>query len=151
MEPTRDGEMGAGPAGAGAWLDEKIALSLPGGLFQTFLATYGEEVVWTGSVVEDDRGVRSQLDAMGHSVDALFGLFNTRYDLRCRGIGWAGANYVSRYVSERGGPSIALFTANPVAERHYKALGFECIGDIEIPAFAEAERLYIRPGTKPRL
>jgi hypothetical protein len=149
MEPARDGEMGPGTDGAGAWLDEKVTLSGPGRLFQTFLAIHAEQVVWTGSVVEDDRGVRGQLAEMGHPVDAVFGLFNTRYDLRGRGIGWTGANYVNKYVLERGGPSIALFTRNPAAERHYKALSFECIGDIEIPAFGAIERLYIRQEAKP--
>jgi len=148
MESARDGEKGDGPDGAEAWLAEKLGLLTRGGLFQTFFAVYGGEVVWTGSVVEDDRGVKAQLAGLGYPVDAFFGLFNTRHDLRGRGIGWTGANHVDRHVHEwtasakdvRG----ALFTVEPAAERHYVALGFHLVGDIYIPAFDAIERAYVK-------
>jgi GNAT superfamily N-acetyltransferase len=148
MQPVRDGESGGQPGGAGSWLDEKIALSSPGSLFQTFMAAYQEEVVWTGSVVKDDRDCRGGFEAMGYPVDAFFGLFNTRKDLRGRGIGWAGANYANRYVweTDRGWKKICvgLFTANAVAERHYAALGFKLVGDVYISAFGIYERAYVK-------
>jgi hypothetical protein len=146
MQPVRDGEQGSGPDGARVWFDAKIVVSDPGGLFQSFLGEYRNEVVWTGSVVADDRGARNQLTGMGYAVEAFFGLFNTRHDLRGRGIGWSGACHVARHVSEQGNPSVALFTANPAAERHYEALGFRRVGAIAIPGLAGTRRLYIRPG-----
>jgi hypothetical protein len=146
MQPVRDGEQGSGPDGARNWFEAKIAVSYPGGLFQSFLGVYRNDVAWTGSVVEDDRGARDQLPRMGYAVQAFFGLFNTRHDLRGCGIGWAGACHVTRYVSRQGDPSVALFTANPAALRHYDALGFNHAGDIAIAGLAGTRRLYIRPG-----
>jgi hypothetical protein len=154
MQQARDGEAGDGPNGAGAWLDERIALSTPSSLFQTFIGYYCREVVWTGSVVEDDRGMKSRLAKMGYPVDAFFGLFNTRHDIRGRGIGWIGANRVNRHVGEfdRGIKNIviALFTTNLAAERHYRALGFRLISDIYVPVFDKTERLYMK-GERPSL
>jgi hypothetical protein len=153
MRRKDDGEWGGWPGGAGPWLDKKVALSRPGGLFQTFVAVYQHEVVWTGSVVQDDRNCRIRFEAMGGRVDAFFGLFNTRRDLRGRGIGWAGANYVSRHVwrvnRDWKNICVGLFTTNPAAERHYVALGFKLIGNIYVPAagipiFGTYERAYIR-------
>jgi hypothetical protein len=153
MRRARDGERGGPSGGAGSWLDEKVALSRPGSLFQTFLALHQNEVVWTGSVVQDDRGCSVKFAAMGYPVDAFFGLFNTRPDMRCRGIGWTGANYVSRYVWGGGHGwetvAVGLFTANPAAERHYIALGFDLIGEVFIPEFGISERAYVKRGRKP--
>jgi hypothetical protein len=148
MQPVHDGESGDQALGAGAWLDEKIALSSPGCFFQTFMAVYREEVVWTGSVVEDDRDCKIEFAAIGHPVDAFFGLFHTRNDLRGRGIGWAGANYVNRYVCEtdRAGKNIrvGLFTTNAAAERHYAALDFKLVGNVYISVFGIYERAYVK-------
>lgn len=149
MQWARDGEKGDGPDGAGAWLDEKVGLSSTGSLFQTFIGIHKAEVVWTGSVIEDDRGVKEQLAGLGYPVNAFFGLFNTRHDLRGHGIGWTGANHIDKHVRMRAASAkkdvrIALFTVNPAAERHYKTLGFQLVGDIYIPAFDAIERAYVK-------
>jgi len=149
MKPRRDGELGGGPWGALKWLDGKIALSTPEGLFQTFLALHGENVVWTGSIVEDDRGVKARLSAKGLLVDGFFGLFNTRHTLRGCGIGWSGVNYVNHYVQSwvdrtKSDLTVALFTANPDAERHYRSLGFEFSRKIVIPGLTLVERVYLK-------
>jgi len=149
MKPRRDGELGGTPWGALQWVDKKIALSVAGGLFQTFLALHGEEVVWTGSVVQDDRGVKARLRDKGLAVDAFYGLFNTRYTLRGLGIGWAGANHVNNYVqhwvnSSKTNLTVALFTANEAAERHYRSVGFTFFKKIFMPDFSVFERVYVK-------
>ena len=150
MQPERDGEQGDGLNGARAWLDEKISCSTPGGLYQTFIGTIDGEVVWTGSVVGDDRDMRTQIARPGIHIDAFFGLFNSRSDMGGRGIGWAGAQYVTQQVWEGEYSdkkiSVALFTTNVAAERHYKSLGFGYVDTIPVPGLAQPKRLYIRRG-----
>ena len=147
--PWRDGEYGGGPFGALRWLDQKIALSSPGGLFQTFIGLLEDEVVWTGSVVEDDRGVKARLASNGLNVDGFLGLFNTRTALRGRGIGWAGVNHVNNHVQLESNRSqrslaIALFTENDAAERHYRSLGFVYLKKMFVPSFSLFERVYLK-------
>ena len=128
MEMHPDGEEGRGQDGAAAWLEEKLTLQ-DEGLYQTFLGIVDDEIVWTGSVVSDDRGARSKAAAEGHPVAGFFGLFNTRYNLRGRGIGWSGCRFVDEHVSfctKALGPlMIGLLTANPTAERHYLSVGYK--------------------------
>lgn len=147
MSRAIDGEEGGGREGAGSWLDEKIEISATDSIFQTFVGLYGNEVVWTGSVVHDDRGARNELSKLGVKPDAFFGLFNTKYGLRGRGIGWAGARHINHFIwgNKQSHPiTIALFTRNPAAERHYQALGFRKIGDIYISSFDANRRLYVK-------
>ena len=151
MRRARDREDGAGPDGASAWLDGKLAVSSSDSLYQTFIALYRDDVVWTGSVVSDDRGLQQQFAQLGYQVAAFFGLFNTRHDLRGRGVGWAGARYVNDFVVRHGNPTLGLITGNPAAERHYVALGFVCIPELEPLAHGTVRRLLYRQQGQGRL
>lgn len=147
MVPDRDNENGCGPEGTGAWLEEKVAASRNSGLFQTFLGLFENEVMWTGSVVADDRGMRSVVEKMGCPVDGFFGLFNTHHDRRGRGLGWAGANAVDRHIAAFVGGAplrIGLFTANPAAERHYRSLAFAQQASIRSPSSSKMVSFYLK-------
>ena len=143
MRQERDGEEGAGPDGAGEWLEQQMQLAERNGLFQTFVGLIDDEIVWTGSVVPDDRGARKQLQEAGIKVETFFGLFNTRVELRGRGIGWAGANYAMEHIYKNGSPVVGLFTTNKAAERHYLALGFKQHGLIFLPGLQKWSAFFI--------
>lgn len=142
MQPARDGEDGPD---ALAWFEAQVVQEST----QAFIGLDAlNRPCWLGCIVADDRGVREQLAQQGVEVDLMLGLFNTRFDLRGQGIGWFGARQVNTFlqlaVNDAQVPcTVALFSDNPAAIRHYEALGFQDKGEIFIPSLNRKERLFI--------
>ncbi len=151
MEENRDGERGEGEGGAHQWLLEKMSLSGED-LNEDFVGvTDNGDVVWQGHTVADDRDSKRRFQqTFGLNVDVFWGLLNTKYEERGRGIGWAGAQMMDEWLQRRVCQSCrphviaALYTDNAAAERHYVSLGYSLLGNLEIvtPRGREGVRAY---------
>ena len=150
MEEERDGERGEGEGGAHRWLLEKL------NRFSTdsaspfsehfFGVTSDGRAVWQGHLVEDDRNAKEIFRVtFGADVDIFWGLLNTRPEMRGRGVGWRGAQYMDNWIQRRtvelGLPKVTagLFTDNPAAVRHYVALGYSLLGEISVGFEGESQ------------
>jgi len=156
MTMERDGEHGQDRTegvetipGYLSWIRDhnKSAAFVAGGLFQTFIwrNKLTNEIVATGTIAPDDRGVKEQYELGG---DGLWGGVNVRFDLRGRGIGKFACAAIDEQirsfaVADGQTKLFHLFTGNPVAEHIYQSLGFyrNPLGEIHTAAFGD-ERLW---------
>jgi GNAT superfamily N-acetyltransferase len=161
MTMDRDGECGPDRVegeetipGYLTWIRDhnQSADFFPGGMFQTFFwrNTRTGEIVATGTIAPDDRGVKEQYELGG---DGLWGGVNVRFDLRGRGLGKFACARIDEHIrsfaaTEGKSKLFHLFTANPVAEHIYETLGFERnpLGEINTAAFGD-ERLWSKTYT----
>jgi GNAT superfamily N-acetyltransferase len=156
MTREKDGEYGADRTVEGkvipgfwTWIIEHDASSefCAAELYGTFVWLHGltGQVIATGTIAPDDRGVKAEYNIGG---DGLWGGVNVRSDLRGNGIGWHICKELDEHVAAHAKTQprlFHLFTANPIAERIYKQLGYKPnpIGEINCADFGD-ERLYTK-------
>jgi GNAT superfamily N-acetyltransferase len=122
-----------------------------GGVYQTyiFLDKNTGEFLATGNIVPDDRDIAKKYKIGGHG---FWGFVNVRRDLRGHGLGKLVSVYmdehVQKFVDGLGqSTDFNLFTANEVAVRIYKSLGFNFVRQIHIDEFDADEDLYTKTYT----
>jgi len=128
-------EQSYGPRSSRAWFYyQNFLLSKDDILGTYFGIDSNNKVVVTGTLVDDDRGVRKKYNIAGNG---MWGLVLTHHEHRQRGYGKALCAYIDKLVQKRVdktkvSETYSLFTGYPPAVKIYTQLGFSLMRQIVI-------------------
>lgn len=129
MTLSEDGEEGAGPQGALAWVHKHNPNGNAAGIHQTYVCLYRptQQIIATTSIVTDDRDVAAKYAI---KTDGIWAFLNVRPDWRRCGIAAFLGTYLDRLCQQECNRlsqqlTFSSLSSNPVSVKLLNALGFE--------------------------